>query len=330
MLLGTYHQAALLYTTSQGERRIRVHNVAIPVESVIQKVFDSVDIDVLCNIIAKQALEVALKSGLDAARGRIQQVCMDIVRASCGGGYASSAYAPPSQQQQQGMTMPESVQLLPLYCMALQKSGAFRGGTEIRADERAFLLSALANMPVEHSRCYTYPRMFSLHDMSEDAGLPVENGDGGDEGEGHQRTAGKQSILLPGVVNLSAERMTSEGVFLLENGISLFVWVGRVANPAVVSALFGVPSLEGLDPSTLTVQTEGNELCGRVNNIIGALREERMTYLQVIVVGEGDGQNEHRFFWHLVEDRASFPGGSMNYAEFMQHISRQTYMGVVQ
>lgn len=51
-------KAALLYTTSCGERRIRVHNLAIPVETVVQNVFDSVSIDVLCNILAKQALEV--------------------------------------------------------------------------------------------------------------------------------------------------------------------------------------------------------------------------------------------------------------------------------
>lgn len=49
----------MLYTTSCGERRIRVHNLAIPVEAVIQNVFDSVKIDVLCNILAKQALEVS-------------------------------------------------------------------------------------------------------------------------------------------------------------------------------------------------------------------------------------------------------------------------------
>lgn len=53
-----YFQAALLYTTSCGERRIRVHNLALPVETVVQNVFDSVSIDALCNILAKQALEV--------------------------------------------------------------------------------------------------------------------------------------------------------------------------------------------------------------------------------------------------------------------------------
>ena len=35
-----------------------MHNLALPVETVIQNVFDSVSIDALCNILAKQALEV--------------------------------------------------------------------------------------------------------------------------------------------------------------------------------------------------------------------------------------------------------------------------------
>lgn len=71
--------------------------------------------------------------------------------------------------------------------------------------------------------------------------------------------------------------------------MDLFLWVGRSANPGVLSALFGISSLEGIDLSTLQIQVEGNDLCRRVNNIISALREERMTYLQV-GVGEGKPQ----------------------------------------
>lgn len=56
--------------------------------------------------------------------------------------------------------MSEAIQLLPLYSMALQKNLAFRGGADVRTDERANVQSQLANMPVDHSRCFTYPRMF--------------------------------------------------------------------------------------------------------------------------------------------------------------------------
>lgn len=54
----------------------------------------------------------------------------------------------------------------------------------------------------------------------------------------------------------------------------------------------------------------------------------RASLAQVIVVGESDGHNDRRFYWHMVEDRATFPGGSMNYAEYMQHISRQSVGGM--
>ncbi|CAM9935481.1 unnamed protein product [Ascophyllum nodosum] len=320
-------QAALLYTTSSGERRIRVHNVAIPVETVIQNVFDSVNIDVMCNILAKQALEVALKSGLDNARSRIQQACVDIIRASRGGGYGSSPYmAPGGQQQQQPSAISEALQLLPLYSMALQKNVAFRGGVDVRTDERANIHSQLANMPVDHSRCFTYPRMFSLHDMDEDVGLPLKEGQGSDL----VPTAGKSAIKLPEVANLSRERLSPEAVFLLENGIELFLWVGREATPTILTALFGLSSLEGVDVfcTIRPRDEEGNEMCGRVNNVVAALRQERMTYLQVIVVGDSDGPKDRHFYWHLVEDRASFTGGAMNYAEYMQHVNRQSVGGM--
>ena len=60
----------------------------------------------------------------------------------------------------QSNAISEAIQLLPLYSMALQKNVAFRGGTDVRTDERACVQSQLANMPIDHSRCFTYPRMF--------------------------------------------------------------------------------------------------------------------------------------------------------------------------
>ena len=61
---------------------------------------------------------------------------------------------------QQSAALSDAIRLLPLYSMALQKNVAFRGGTDVRTDERANAQSQLANMPVSHSRCFTYPRMF--------------------------------------------------------------------------------------------------------------------------------------------------------------------------
>lgn len=53
------------------------------------------------------------------------------------------------------------------------------------------------------------------------------------------------------------------------------MWVGRAANPSVVSALFGVPSLEGVDLSRLQLQVpSGREtvVCSRVGVLMRRLR----------------------------------------------------------
>jgi hypothetical protein len=92
----------------------------------------------------------------------------------------------------------------------------------------------------------------------------------------------------------------SDGIFLLENGVALIMWVGRAANRALVHSLFGVPTLEGIDTSSVLLRpaepgASADDACLRVNAVIAALREERTaTWLQLMVVGEGDGQNEHR------------------------------------
>jgi protein transport protein SEC24 len=40
----------------------------------MSEVIASVDVNTVCNLLSKQALDVALKTGLDTARTRLQQV----------------------------------------------------------------------------------------------------------------------------------------------------------------------------------------------------------------------------------------------------------------
>ena len=53
---------------------------------------------------------------------------------------------------------------------------------------------------------------------------------------------------------LTWNRLATDGVYLLENGMEVFLWVGRGARPALVSALFGVPSFEGIDVTSVQLQ----------------------------------------------------------------------------
>lgn len=103
-------QSALLYTDARGQRRIRIHTMAIPVTANPKEVVESADVDTIAAFLAKQAGEVVLKAGLEQARARIHQACVDMLRDPRG---VTGPYAP---QTQQGPP-PQSLQLLPLYAV---------------------------------------------------------------------------------------------------------------------------------------------------------------------------------------------------------------------
>ena len=48
-----YFQCALLYTTINGRRLIRIHNLSLPVTSVLTNVFRNAEMDTVMNMISK-------------------------------------------------------------------------------------------------------------------------------------------------------------------------------------------------------------------------------------------------------------------------------------
>ena len=341
-------QAALLYTSSRGQRRIRVMTQALPVTNLSSDLIKSVDPIATCNLLCKQAVDVTLKTSIDNARMRLQQTCVDIVRAAKGGDKRTvSGYSVPQQAPQPGSDgdkpIPETLSLLPLYTLAMMKNVAFRGGIDVHPDERVQAHHLINQMWVTTSKHFIYPRLFSLHDMEPDAGFPFEETT---DDVPADKFAGKSRILLPKVLSLTVDQLSSDGIYLLDNGIDLYIWVGRSADQNYVTSLFGVPSLENVDSpqvSTLNsvfsdsenvsltsfipqigIQKGGDDYSSRVSAITEALREDPadpfVITSKIQVVPEGDGHMEPRFFWFMVEDRASFQGGTFSYEDFMNFV----------
>lgn len=181
----------------------------------------------------------------------------------------------------------------------------------------------MLTMPVAGTRLFAYPRLFGLHDIEEDVGRVPPGG----EGARASGTASDAPVKLPPQLNLSAERLTSEGVYVMDDGVEIIVWVGRGAPGGLLHALFGVGTLDGVDTGALQLVDLGNDYSGRVCAIIATLREPHAQAQRLRIVREGSGDaGEARFHWHLVEDRQPFTGGSVTYAEYLQVVFRESQM----
>ena len=126
--------------------------------------------------------------------------------------------------------------------------------------------------------------MFALHNLPDGAGLPAA------EDAPEEQAVGKSMrVTLPPMQNLSADRLQSDGVFMLENSLECVVWIGRATSPQVLQALFGIPSLDEVDFNTVALlEQNGSDLAARVRRLVTALEEERNVSLQIHLVREGD------------------------------------------
>lgn len=278
-----YIQSALLYTNSEGERRIRVNTWAALTSQHQQEVLASVDVQAAANLLNHTAVEAALATNLPDARNRLQQQCQQIIQAA--------------------QTAPSSdvMQFLPLYVLGMLKSPAFRATNDIPADLRTYIWSRLATISVSQLSAYFNPRMLALHNAPDSCGIPDASG----------------NIALPDMLNLTSESMTQDGVYLLEDGDSIMIWIGRAVDPGFVNALFGVPSFDQIDGATAAgvIGTRGDPLSNKIAGVLNQIRTERpQPHLNLHIIRTGD-PSEGRFFASLMEDRTV--GLQSTYAEFL-------------
>ena len=77
----------------------------------------------------------------------------------------------------------------------------------------------------------------------------------GGENMNEDQVCGRNHVLLPGLVDLSVDNLKSDGIFLLDNSIDMYLWVGKAADATLLSSLFGVSSMEGVDMSTISLSS---------------------------------------------------------------------------
>ena len=108
-----YIQVALLYTTVNGERRLRVHNLALKCSSKFPDIYQSCELDTIINFIGKSVCSASLNMSYKDIRASLTHQCAVILacyRKHC------SKQSPPGQ-----LILPDSLKLLPMYIGCLLK-----------------------------------------------------------------------------------------------------------------------------------------------------------------------------------------------------------------
>ncbi|KAF9141412.1 COPII coat Sec23p-Sfb3p heterodimer component [Mortierella sp. GBA39] len=288
-------QVALLYTTADGRRRVRVHNFSTPVTTLLGNVFRWADMDTTINFLSKGAIAQALSKPLNEVREALTDKCVKILSAYRRNCASSTA---PGQ-----LILPESFKLFPLYTLSLLKSKTLRGGRDINSDLRVYQMRMLKSMGVSESIVFFYPRMIAVHAMDERVGVMDVNG----------------RVFLPQLVRVSYARLNSAGAYMLENGQRLFLWLGREIDQQFLQDVFGVQTLDEVDSSLRFLPELDTQTSSQLRMIRTYMQAQRPKYLDLTIVRQGKDQAELDFSNLLVEDKNN---EAMSYVDYLPTIHR--------
>ncbi|CAG9864534.1 unnamed protein product [Phyllotreta striolata] len=288
-------QCALLYTSSKGERRIRVHTLCLPIVKSLTEVINSADQECVVGLLAKMAVDRSLTSGLMDAREAFINAVIDVL-----GAYKVSlnAGAAPS-----GLPAPDRLKLLPLYVMSLLKNRAFRNDRSIKLDERLCKMMEMKTKPLYMLMLEIYPDLYAIDDLYNQ---PVVSTDDGEE------------VNVPVRLQLTARCLRNDGIFLMDSGEKMLILVCPNASPDTLKQMFDVSNLKSLVSSSDVPELE-NDVNRRLRKFIDYLNEDR-PFRAALEVIRDDSPNRGEFFERLVEDRGE---NALSYYEFLQHVKTQ-------
>ncbi|XP_043332487.1 protein transport protein Sec24C isoform X5 [Cervus canadensis] len=291
---GALLQCALLYTSCAGQRRLRIHNLALNCCTQLADLYRNCETDTLINYMAKFAYRGVLSSPVKTVRDTLITQCAQIL--AC---YRKNCASPSSAGQ---LILPECMKLLPVYLNCVLKSEVLQPGAEVTTDDRAYVRQLVTSMDVAETNVFFYPRLLPLVRLNAGTKSPIEN------------------TTEPPAVRASEERLSNGDIYLLENGLNLFLWVGASVQQGVVQSLFGVSSFSQITSGLSVLPVLDNLLSKKVRGLIDSLRAQRSRYMKLIVVKQED-KLEMLFKHFLVEDK-SLSGGA-SYVDFLCHMHKE-------
>uniref|UniRef100_A0A8C3CJV5 SC24C protein n=1 Tax=Cairina moschata TaxID=8855 RepID=A0A8C3CJV5_CAIMO len=285
---GALLQCALLYTSCAGQRRLRIHNLSLNCCTQLADLYRNCETDTLINYLAKYAYRGVLNSPVKTVRDALINQCAQIL--AC---YRKNCASPSSAGQ---LILPECMKLLPVYLNCVLKSDVLQPGLEVTTDDRAYIRQLVTSMDVAETNVFFYPRL-----------LPLTKAD-------------VDSDSLPAAIRNSEERLSKGDIYLLENGLNIFVWVGVNVQQGLIQNLFGVSSFSQISSTLNTLPVLENPFSKKVRSIVDMLQVQRSRYMKLIIVKQED-KLEMLFKHFLVEDK-SLTGGA-SYVDFLCHMHKE-------
>ena len=295
-----YMQSCLLYSHGDGTRRMRVHNLCLPISTNNKEIFESIDPEFLACFLAQKSSHLIFKyKNIEKSMNKIENQFVNMMKE-----YFNA-------QEYNNKNLNEDMCKLILLFLGVMKLCIFNpkkiSGILNDIDLCNFFRLKIVRMTVEEILCFIYPRIYLLDNI-----LNLEQED------------------LPDTVNDSLEGINQGNLFLVDNGFYLTLYCKKNLDKNICKNLFGEDDYNNInffeinENNVLEGENKENGIGIKIKNLVEYIREGKSLYQNLIFVFEGI--NDENFLKEiLVEDNfnKAYP---YDYNKFYEKIKSKSYI----
>ncbi|KHJ79164.1 Sec23/Sec24 helical domain protein [Oesophagostomum dentatum] len=261
--------------------------MCLPTTADLAQVYNNFDLKATVSLIAKIGVDRSLTgSPLSDSREAIVNAVVD----------ALGAYQKAMRQGRAGVLLAPRhghLRLFPLYALAMLKHTSFCAGRSIKLDDRVAAMLMLRFCPLEQILSEFYPQMYRINEI-----LQYEDG------------------KWPSALPLSFEYISRDGIYLIEAGSALYLYVSSNSPPDLLQDLFDCP-YQNIDEHSFRVYD--NPFSEKVHAFVRHVTALKF-YLGPVIIVKEESPIREVVVRRLVDDRTE---STHSYMEFLQHIKRE-------
>ena len=285
-------QTALLYTTRQRERRIRVHTIPMSVSNSIPKIFNSADAIAMASVLSKMCIDYTASNPFQLSQQKITDKivgALKIFRKNVGGNrYANQ------------LVLPESLKLLPYFMVGFFRCPATRSISSIDTspDERVASMSLMMTSPVDATISHWVGWTFCVYTP-------------------------RDAPEIPSLELSTAESLKSDGIYVVDVGTSLVVWHGKGVDSRVLAEFgFDTHNSSLAADGAFTNDRDVADLAHRFQDILAKQQElsSSAAYTPVLRCPQGSSAIEKQVGVALLEDDVK---EAMSYPMYLAMLMRK-------
>lgn len=305
-------QAALLYTNSMGERRVRVHTLSIPVAKKLEDIYNSADGRSCVSLLSQMAVDRAVESSIGDARTALVNATVDAIK-------SFREMLPGSGNQ---VVLPLNLLPMPLFISSLLRHNSLTTRTPLGTDlldSRVYAMCQLKQLPADQALLEMYPVLYRIDELDKQP-LATDSESESQKNEDNSESS-VEEWRHPDVLPLTAASLCGNGIFLMDCGSEIIVYVGQQVAVEAMQQMFGKTFPNELDEQGQQLPELETLLNTRLHEFIDTIQDPQFrSFISPVRIVRDDTSSRSIFINRLVQDRNA---GGTSYYDFLMEVNNE-------